>query len=206
MPLTKVEDHAAAAVALLPAQFRKPGFEALISAMVRPLNSGEQDLFDLLLKRIVIADSVGAQLDALAGSFNLLRVVGQTDADFRTAILGEIRCHLSDGSVPALYEVCDRQITILDNQGPSTGFDGQVAEFSAQVCTFEDGDSFITTPNAVGEEYARRLNIAKSAGVYFTLEWYEDTTPNNWFQLDFSPMDDATHLFNRHALGAVDNQ
>ena len=204
MPLTKVADHAVEAVALLPAQFRKPAFEALVSAMVRPLNSGEQDLFDLLLKRIVIANAEGVQLDALAASLNLLRVVGQTDADFRVAIAAEIKCHLSDGSVPALYEVCDRQITVIDNQGP--GFDGQVAEFSAQVCTFEDGDPAITTDNAVGEEFARRLNIAKSAGVYFTLEWYEDVTPNNWFQLDFSPMDNAAHLFNRHALGAVDNK
>lgn len=175
MPVSS-QDHVAAALALLLAQFRgKPGIEALLGGLVTPMTAIEADAFDLMAGRIGIDVAEGVQLDLIGELLKVARPTGMSDVDFRGVLQKEIQLHASNGTTDDIIAVA---LDVVSGWGVATieASDAR-AEFEAQARRSSDGavmpyDAITGGPGWTEEEFNAvwgYLNRARAAGVYFVL-------------------------------------
>jgi hypothetical protein len=174
MSITQVTNHQDQAVELLLEQFKgKLAIEDLVKSLTVSFNQIEQDLIDMLTRRISRTLAEGEQLTLLARLLNVPRA-GRSDADLRTAITTEIKLFKSTGTRDNIIDACGNAIQITEYLTQPFG------EFDAR-----------TSPTAIatslGEDFNRRINRARSAGVYYVYQWRDSSIPTiNRFAFDTS--------------------
>lgn len=184
--LTQVTNHEEQSIDLLLEQFKgKLAIEDLVSSFSFLFNQIEQDLFNMLTRRISIPLSEGEQLTLLGKLVNTPRA-GRSDADLRTAIAVSIDLFSATGTRDNIIEICDSLIQITEYLTPPSG------EFDAIAPT--------ATTTVIGEELNRRINRSRSAGIYYTFQWTDSTIgPSNRFVFDtVGSTFDGTDLFAVH--------
>lgn len=104
MPLAKVTDRKARALARIAAQYvGKPGLEALVGAAGEQAQELENALWSLHVDR-AIDTAEGAQLDTIGRIVKLSRL-GASDADYRPRLKARVRVNLSNGTPEDLIAV-----------------------------------------------------------------------------------------------------
>ena len=89
MTITQITDHQTRAKARLPGFMQgATNIEAFLDAIVGEAQNIETALFQLLDQRHLTV-AVGTQLDGIGEILDLARVVGQTDADYRTDLIAQ---------------------------------------------------------------------------------------------------------------------
>ena len=168
MALTQTTDHATEAIDLLLEQLKgKPVIEALLTTLVEPMNAIEDALFQLLTQRVVIAETEGVQLTALADLLGRARQ-GVGDAQLRAQIQTEILLHSCTGTIDSLIELTAGRVHFLESY-----LGGQDAELEI---LHRNSTTGLTLPDSgldssTAAEIYRVLNAGVSAGVYFVFLW-----------------------------------
>lgn len=161
MALSKITTHAANALARLAMQFRgRPLFEAVAVAVGNQAQGIEDALIDLALKRLLDANSEGAQLDVLGRILKLPRL-GATDAVYLSRLKAQVRINLSSGTTEDLISVFRAVLAGTDAIVKVEG--SYPAGFVLRIM----GTTIDATTAAL---YATFLKASRAAGVYGLLE------------------------------------
>jgi hypothetical protein len=163
--LTQEEDHAAAAVAKLPEQYRdKPLMLALTQVFTGRFQAVEDAFWQLYLERN-LDDAVGAQLDLLGRIVKQPRV-STDDEVYRKQIRARILINRSSGTAPELLEIFALVVP-----------EDAVVKFEPH---FPAGFVIYVRESAITPEEAQLflgfLRAAKAGGVYAQLHWIESPT------------------------------
>lgn len=178
---SQTENHTEQALSHLLEQFKgKPIIEALLTCFVDQVQSLEDSLFDLLLRRSLDQAS-GEQLDGLGAILGEARQ-SRTDADFKRGIETRILINLDEATPNEIIEIMSR----------ASGFDVLLAEYfpAAFVITIlgkldsTDSDSD-GTPDAAARLYGY-LDTSKPAGVGASLV-YGISEIDELFRFDSGP-------------------
>jgi hypothetical protein len=171
--ITRIDSFGDNAVNLLLEQFKdKPVFEDLVRLSVELFDDIETDLFDFLSRRISISESEGIQLELLANMIGLSAIGMPSVEYFRSAIEAQTRANSSGATLSDLVSVISQDISnVYIEEG--------LAEFDIRI--------MVPISVFVGELEHLRINIARSAGVYFTLQFpNEEIDVSNRFRFDTS--------------------
>ena len=177
MAITKELDHTLRAQERLTQQFKnKPNVLKLINVITSEVQILEDELFNIATITS-IDDSEGTQLDNIGGLLGINRN-GRTDAEYRTAIRGQIFVNRSDGSESYLSSaftlIAGASNFTIDEPSPAT------ARFTIDVDDFD--------PSVVSN-----LNTAVAAGVKLIILTYQDVS--NAFTVDTGlPVGDINSL------------
>lgn len=125
MAIEQITDHADQAKARLSQQFiGKTKVEALVDALLAPIQDLETALWDLLTKR-QLDTAEGQQLDDIGEIVGEQRN-GRIDTDYRRFISARIAVNRSRGTIPELLSITESILddgaidTVFDNDGPAT--------------------------------------------------------------------------------------
>lgn len=92
-----IENHVDQALARLLEQYKNsPNLQGLITAIVGPIQTIEDELVDMNTLRYLPA-ATGAQLDVIGIIVGIKRVAGQSDASYLASIYGQIAVNISEG-------------------------------------------------------------------------------------------------------------
>lgn len=80
----------------------KPFFDGLVEALIKPIQSLEEDCFSSFYIHNSIDTAEGLQLDLFGEIVGLTRVAGQNDADYRIQLKGRVGQNVSKGQVETL--------------------------------------------------------------------------------------------------------
>jgi len=166
MTIEQINDHAGKAKERLPRFLDgATNFNALIDIFSSRTQDLETELFNLLDQRN-LSDAVGVQLDGLGQILNLEREVGQSDADYRQALIGETGQLALSGQIESLINVFNALTSAVTSD---------VVEFfpaSVLLTAFFDGD--LEDPN-VDQSIIDAMDKVRAAGVNLDLRYAEET-------------------------------
>jgi len=192
MTIEQINDHAEKAKERLPRFLDgATNFNALIDIFSSRTQDLENELFNLLDQRN-LSDAVGVQLDGLGQILNLDREVGQSDEDYRQAIIGETGQLALSGQIESLINVFNALTSAVSSD---------VVEFfpaSVLLTAFYDGD--LVDPD-IDQSIIDAMDKVRAAGVNLDLRHTEET---NFFELsDISEIDGSGNgpTSSSHGLG-----
>lgn len=162
-------DHVAAAIDRLPVQFRKPRIEAILRAVIAPLQRAENAFQELFDERGVDT-AIGAQLDAIGFVVGQPRN-GYDDDEYRRQVRARIATNKSRGTFADLIGVIG---LVIDDAAATIR--GRRSGTAAVRFNIED----VATSDAVADILIGFLREAKAAGVRLTLIT-GSTPPAGWF-------------------------
>lgn len=169
-------DHVAEALDRLPQQFKTdPSTVALLESLVRPCQSLETALQDMLVDRAVDT-AVGAQLDIIGKLVGQARS-GQSDAEFRRFIRARIKTNRSRGVVSDLITIAR---LILNEPAAHVHVESQAV--AGVVIRVDD----LAVDEEMADDLITFLRVAVSAGVRIILE-SSPADSDGTFTLDDGP-------------------
>lgn len=162
-------DQVTAAINRLPIQFRKPRIEALLRALVGPVQRVENAFHQLFTER-TIDTAIGAQLDAIGFIVGQPRN-GYGDDDYRRLVRARIAVNRSRGTFDDLIGIC--KLVIDDDAATIIAVRSGTAAVRINI---ED----IATTDAVAGILIAFLRQSKAGGVRITLV-SGSAPPGEWF-------------------------
>jgi hypothetical protein len=136
-----------------------PNLDALISAVASQYQDIETAMIGLLTLRSLDTAS-GAQLDGLGQIVDLVRVSGQTDADYRFALLTQMIVLSKSGDVESIIQA------YLRVMGAATAEYSEVYPATVQIAAIPSVD---VTDSAVAAFISATMQRVKAAGVNLIL-------------------------------------
>ena len=166
MTIEKITDHNVKAKDRLPRFLAGAvNFNALIDVASARTQDLETELFNLLDQRN-LTDAIGLQLDGLGQILNLEREVGQSDTNYRQALIGETGQLALSGQIESLINVFNALTLAVSSD---------VVEFfpaSVLLTAFYDGD---TVDPIIDQSIIDAMDKVRAAGVNLDLRFAEET-------------------------------
>ncbi len=158
----QITDHADRAVDRLALQYRKPKIEALLRALLGPVQELEDTLWAMYTERFV-STAVGAQLDLIG------RIVGQerlgyADESYRRLVRARVAANRSDGTVADLVTITQ---LVVDNEDADVVIEPQ---YPAAVVVRVEGEAVTEDTANIAISLLRR---GAAGGVRILFEYSE---------------------------------
>ena len=191
MSLTEQEQHVASALARMPQKHKgKEKLEALIAALVTPMQDIETALFDLYVGRL-LDTAEGIQLDVIGKIVGQARA-GESDTDYRRILRARIAVLRSKGRIEDVIRVA--RLILNDSDVAIRPVQSQVRTLLVYL------EDKVMTDSTTLEQLAEFLGNTVSAGIKLLL-YYQEALDDDAFSfgglpgiVDFSIPNSTTGL------------